>query len=76
MILRAELLDNLPEVWGKNLLHLLQNPGRYTSIVGLGDAAGDAGQRVAVPTQGDSIADGILVRRGFEKGDYGLRHGP
>ena len=41
---------------------------------GLGDAAGDGGQGVAVPAQGDGISDGVFKAGAFEEGGDRLRH--
>jgi len=41
----------------------------------VGDAAGDAGDRVTVAADGDGVSDGVFVVCGFEEGYDGLRHG-
>ena len=46
---------------------------RY-AVCGLGDAAGDGGQGVAVPAQGDGVSDGVFKASAFEEGDDRLGH--
>ena len=45
---------------------------RRRAVIGLGDAARDAGQGVAVAAERDGVPDGVFVRDRIEEGDDGL----
>ena len=49
---------------------------RHAAIKCLGNPAGDARQRVAVATEGNRLADGILEIFRCQKGDQGRWHRP
>ena len=64
----------LTEVIGQALPHLLYDLLGDLLVVRFGEAAGDAGEGVAVAAERDGEADGTLEIRAVEEGDDGFRH--
>ena len=68
------LPQDLAKGFWQALPHLLNDLFGDLLVVRFGDAAGDAGQGVAVAAERDGYADGGLEIRAVEEGDDGLRH--
>ena len=53
---------------------LLGNGRRYAAVISFRNTAGNAGLGIAVPPQGDRVADGILIIDRFQKRQQRLRN--
>ena len=72
----AQGVQELPEVVREPSKDAVGDGAGDAAVVGFGDPAGDAGQRVAVAAERDGLADGVLEVRRVQEADDCLRDGP